>query len=131
MPRLEEHLRLAQQFRKFLEEANPLRLPGKQIELAVASCYWSALHYIDAVLALPEINRHPDSEGARIQILSKGGAVLSAVVKHQRYLKDRYDDVMYRGIRITDSDFSEAVSDSYRNVVQKMENVLRGQQRLP
>jgi hypothetical protein len=130
MPRLEEHLRLAQQFRRFIEEANPLGLPGIQIELAVASCYWSALHYVDAVLALPEINKHPDSEGARIQILSKGGAVLSAVVKHQRFLKDRYDEIMYRGIRITVSDLNEAVLDSYRTVVQKMESVLRGQGKL-
>ena len=130
MPTTPEHLRLAQQFRSFVEESNPLALPGKQIELAVAACYWSALHYIDAILAFPEVSKHPESEGERGRTLVALGH-MTKVIPHQRLLNDRYDDLMYRGRQITDIDFEFEVLDSYREVVATCERILRGHRDLP
>lgn len=120
---------MALQFRKFVEEANPIQLPGRQIELAVAACYWSSLHYIDATLAFPEVNEHPDSDGLRRKIMSRLGH-LSSVIEHHRYLNDRYYDAMYRGQTVTDHDYRDEVFDSYREVVAKTERILRGKRYL-
>ena len=122
MPTTPEHLRLARQFRRFIEEANPLALPGEQIELAVAACYWSALHYIDATLAFREVGVHPESEGERRKVMSRFGT-LGEIIVHQRYLNDVYNDVMYRNRQITTHDF-EVVLDSYKEVVAKCERLL-------
>ncbi len=125
MPTTPEHLRLALQFRRFIEEAAPLALPGTQIELAVAACYWSALHYIDATLAFHEVNEHPDSDGARRHVMSRLGH-LSSIIRHYRYLNDRYYDLVYRGRGITAQDFELEVLDSYGEVRAKCERILKG-----
>ena len=124
-----EHLRLAQQFRRFIEEANPLALPGEQIELAVAACYWSSLHYIDALLAFPEVfpdeDRHPDRDGHRRKVMGRIGPMTRKLTRHYRFLNDKYYDLVYRGERITTNDFELEVIDSYKEIVATCERVLR------
>lgn len=129
MPTTDEHLRLAQQFRTFVEKANPLALPGCQIELAVASCYWSALHYIDALLAFPEVNEHPDMEGKRQAVLRRSD-LFKPMIRPQMFLVDRYYDLMYRGRKITTIDYEDEVCETYKEVVEACERILQRTGRL-
>lgn len=118
MPSKKEHLRLAKKFHRFIDNLTPAEL-AENIELATAAAYWSGLHQIDAVFALPTINKHPESDGERIHLMLNGGTTMRGLFKHYRLLKDRYNEGMYLAQPLTEIDFDAEIREALSEIIAK------------
>ena len=124
MPSTNEHLDLARKLWQFVEDYPLAKLVEAQIEIAVASAYWSSLHHIDAVLALRVINKHPGADSERCREMTRLGGSMHGIVRYHRLLKDRYDEAMYRAQPITQIDFEAEIVEAHTEVRAKTERML-------
>ena len=122
MPSRNEHLELAAKFQAFLEGLSTEQLE-EWLEMATAAAYWCALNQIDAVFALPEVNKHPGSDGERTREMNRSGGFQN-LVPHFRLLKDRYNEAIYRGQTGTVNDFRYEIVDSLNEIIGKTNRML-------
>ena len=124
MPTAAEHVGLARRLREFFEESDPLTLPGKPLELAIAAAYWSSLHYIDAILANPDLDLHPAHDAERLYSIRAAGAGLKTYYRDYRELKTCYEDSIYRAVERTPDDLRLDIRPTFARIVERTREIL-------
>jgi hypothetical protein len=101
LPLKDEHISKAERNEQFANVVGQ----GKFIEWAITILFYSALHYVDAVLAVSVI--HPDSHSQRDDAIGKNDTLMR-VRPEYRTLETLSQNSRYRSMKIEPSDLHEA-----------------------
>lgn len=101
MPSKDDHLKQAQHNEQLADTLSK----GTYVDWAVTVLFYAALHYVDSILAVSQVN--PDTHGERQTEIERNDT-LKVIYKEFRYLQVMSRNARYLVARIDPSDWHEA-----------------------